>query len=83
MEINESGMTARDGLSGGVDRADAIRVGILDRGLSSCLWFNTEKALDLRERGQNALLRPCLHLFHGKLQQGGQVLVAVHTELGA
>ncbi len=48
MEINESGMTARDGLSGGVDRPDAIRVGILDRVLSSCLWFNTEKALDLR-----------------------------------
>jgi len=83
MEINKSGTTARDGLSSGVDRGDAIRVGILVRGLSSGLCLNTEQTLDLRQRGQDALFRPRLYLFHGKLQQGGQVLVAIHTELGA
>jgi hypothetical protein len=83
MEINYSGTTARDGLSGGVDRGDAICVGIIVRGLSSGLGLSAEQALDLRQGGQNALLWPCRNLFDGKLQQGGQVLVAGHTKLGA
>jgi hypothetical protein len=83
MEINKSGTTASDGLSGGVDRADTIRVGILVRWLSSSLWLNAEQSLDLRQCGQDALFRPTLYLFQGKLQQGRQVLIAVHTEPGA
>lgn len=83
MEINKSGTTARDGLSSGVDRGDAIRVGIPVRGLSSGLCLNTEQTLDLRQRGQDPLFWPRLYLLHGQLQQDGQVLVAIHTELGA
>lgn len=83
MEINKSGTTARDGLSGGVDGPNAVGVGILVRGLSDGLWLNTEQALDLRQCGQDALFRPSLYFLEGKLQQGGQVLVAGHTKLGA
>jgi len=83
MEINKSGTTARNGLSGGVDGTDAAGIGILVRLLSSCLRRATEKALDLRQRRQNAILRPRRNVLHGKLQQGGQVLITVHTELGA
>lgn len=83
MEINKSGTTARDGLSGGVDRGDAILVGIIVRGLSSGLGPSAQQALDLRQGGQNALLWPCRNLFKRELQQGGQVFVAGHTELGA
>lgn len=42
MEINKSGTTAREGLSGGIDRPDAVGVGILVRGLGGGLWLNTE-----------------------------------------
>lgn len=80
MEINKTGTTARDGLSGGVDGANAISVGIVVRRLSSSPWFTTEQTLDLRQGRQNALLRPCLDLFGRKLQQGGKVFVAGHAE---
>lgn len=83
MEINKSGTTTRDGLSSGVDRRDSIRVGILHRGLNSGLCLNAKQALNLRQRGQDALFRPSLYLFQGKLQQSGQVPIAVHTKLGA
>ncbi len=76
MEINNSGTTARDGLSGGVDRGDAIRVGILVRGLSSGLGLNAEQAADLRQCRQDALFRPCLDFLSRKLEQGSQVPIA-------
>jgi hypothetical protein len=83
MEINKSGTTARDALSGGVDRTNAVGVGIVVCGNRSGLSLDTKQTLDLRQCGQDALVRPPRYLFHGQLQQGRQVLVAIDTELGA
>lgn len=82
MEINKSGATAREGLSGGVDGPNAVGVGILVRGLSDSLWLNTEQALDLRQGWQSALFGPCLDLCGRKLEQGGQVPIACDTKPG-
>lgn len=76
MEINKSGTTARDGLSGGVDGPNAVGVGILVRGLGGGLWLSTEQPLDLRQGWESALFGPCLDLLGRKLEQGGQVPIA-------
>lgn len=73
MEINKSGTTARDGLSGGIDGPNAVGVGILVRGLGGGLWLSTEQPLDLRQGWESALFGPCLDLLGRKLEQGGQV----------
>ncbi len=80
MQINKSGMTARDGLSGAVDGPNTVGVRIIVCGLGHWRSLNTEQALDLRQRGQSTLLRPSLDLFYGQLQQDGEVLVAANTE---
>lgn len=74
--------TAR-GTSGRIDRDDSVLVEI--RGCYGIRRFglSAEQALDLRQRGQRTLFRPRLNLFGRELQQSGQVLVAIHTELGA
>lgn len=71
--------TAR-GTSGRIDRDNAVVVEI--GGCYGIGWLGlaAEKALDLRECRQDALLRPALDLHCGELQQGRQVLVACDAE---
>ncbi len=83
MEINNSGTKARDGLSGGVDRADAIGVGIGVCGRRNRRNFHAEQALDLGQCGQDALFGPRLHLCGGELKQGCEMTVTRDAEPSA
>lgn len=83
MEINNAGTTARDGLSGGVDRADAIGVGIGVCVRRNRRNFHTEQALDVGECGQDALFGPRLHLCDGELEQGCEMTVTRDAEPSA
>ncbi len=74
--------TAR-GMSRHVDLSDSVMVEIRGDNRVGWLGLAAKQALDLRESGQHALLRPALDLRCGELQQGRQVLVACEAEPGA
>ncbi len=82
MEINKSGTTARDGLSGGVDRGDAPHVGVrfdAGRRRDSFRAENRENAWEGRHSG---IEFPSGYTFRGKRQNDSEMCVVGQTELG-
>lgn len=81
MDRDNSGTTARDGLSGGIDRADAVGIGVeADRG-DRGLVGNAEQTQNLRQRGHGASARPERYLLDRQGQHDGQVGVGAEAEL--
>lgn len=81
MDRDKSGTTARDGLLGGVDRADAVGVGVGADRRGGSLGSNAEQLQNLRHRRHRAGDRPGRDLIDGQAQHLGQVGVGAEPEL--
>lgn len=81
MEINNSGTTARDGLSGGVDRANAVRVGIGFDARNSTGWRSTQDGENTGQSRDSCVQLPRCDAIHREGQDDGQVCVIGEAEL--
>lgn len=81
MDRDNSGTTARDGLSGGVDRADAVSVGVGADRSGGSLGGDAEQLQNLRHRGHCAGDWPGRDLLSWQAQHLGQVGVGAEPEL--
>ena len=80
MEINNSGTAARDGLSGGVDRANAVRVkvGFDTQGRNG--WGNTKDGEDTGQGRHSCVQLPRCDTVHREGQDDGQMCVTGEAE---
>lgn len=82
MEINNSGTTARDGLSGGVDRTDAANVGVrIDAGRRSDNG-GAQDGQDAWQGRHSCVQLPSSNAVHRQGQHNSKMRVAGQTELG-
>lgn len=80
MDRDNSGTTARDGLSGGIDRANAVGVGVVVDRSRDGLLGDAEQAKNLRQRGNGAADRPERNLLRREAKHLGQVRIAGEAE---